>query len=77
MMNQDPIESIEDSEKGKGSPFAQDHLNDSSGGNAGETKICKGYGHLVVVPILDETSIQPMIDMAFSLACPDHGQVVA
>ena len=30
-MNQDPIESIEDSEKGKGSPFAQDHLNDSSG----------------------------------------------
>ncbi len=76
-MNQDPIESIEDSEKGKGSPFAQDHLNDSSGGNAGETKICKGYGHLVVVPILDEISLQPMIDMAFSLACPDHGQVVA
>ncbi|GAG94525.1 unnamed protein product, partial [marine sediment metagenome] len=52
-MNQDPIESIDDSDPGKGSPIAQDHLTDSSGGNAGKTKICKGYGHLVVVPILD------------------------
>jgi uncharacterized hydrophobic protein (TIGR00271 family) len=76
-MNQESIESIEDSEPGKGSPFAQDHLTDSSGANAGETKSCKGYGHLVVVPILDETDFQPLIDLAFSLACPDHGQVVA
>jgi uncharacterized hydrophobic protein (TIGR00271 family) len=77
MMNQDPIETREDSDPGKGSQFAQDHLTDSSGGNAGETKRCKGYGHLIVVPILDEISLQPMIDLAFSLACPDHGQVVA
>jgi uncharacterized hydrophobic protein (TIGR00271 family) len=77
MMNQDPIEALDDSDPGKGDQFSQDHLTDSSGGNAGETKICKGYGHLVAVPILDETSLQPMIDMAFSLACPDHGQVVA
>jgi uncharacterized hydrophobic protein (TIGR00271 family) len=76
-MNQESIESIEDSEPGKGSPFAQDHLTDSSGGNTGDTKSCKGYGHLVVVPILDETDFQPLIDLAFSLACPDHGQVVA
>ena len=76
-MNQDPFESMEDSETEEGSPFGQDHLTDSSGGYPGEKKKCKGYGHLVAVPILDETSLQPMIDMAFSLACPDHGQVVA
>ena len=32
---------------------------------------------MVVVPILDETSMQPLIDLAFSLACPGHGRVVA
>ena len=40
------------------------------------TEGCKGYGHMVVVPILNETHILPLIDLALSLACPDHGQVV-
>jgi uncharacterized hydrophobic protein (TIGR00271 family) len=40
------------------------------------TEGCKGYGHLVVVPILNETHILPLIDLALSLACPDHGRVV-
>jgi uncharacterized hydrophobic protein (TIGR00271 family) len=43
----------------------------------GETERCKGYGHLVVVPITDETSMKPPLELACSLACPDHGRVMA
>jgi len=76
-MKENPINPMEDSETGNGAPMIQDRLPDSDGGKGSETKKCKGYGHLVVVPILDETSMLPLIDMAFSLACPGHGQVVA
>jgi uncharacterized hydrophobic protein (TIGR00271 family) len=30
-----------------------------------------------VVPLLDESSIQPLIELALSLTCPEHGMVVA
>ena len=42
----------------------------------GQTERCVGYGPLVVVPILNETHILPLINLALSLACPDHGRVV-
>jgi uncharacterized hydrophobic protein (TIGR00271 family) len=77
MMKEEPNEPLVGSETDNGDSMTTDRLPDSNGGDPGETKKCKGYGHLVVVPILDETSMQPLIDLAFSLACPDHGRVVA
>ena len=44
---------------------------------ADENKGCKGYGHLIVVPIPLETKMQPLIELGRSLACPKDGLVVA
>jgi nucleotide-binding universal stress UspA family protein len=76
-MNEEPITPLEDAEMGNRGSMNQDRPPDSGGENADQTKNCKGYGHLVVVPILDETRMLPLIDLATSLACPDHGRVVA
>jgi nucleotide-binding universal stress UspA family protein len=77
MMNEAPNDPIGEVNPEDKAPSVQEELPGSVAENGDESKKCKGYGHLVVVPILDETSLQPLIDMAFSLACPDHGQVVA
>jgi uncharacterized hydrophobic protein (TIGR00271 family) len=57
--------------------MTQERVPDAGEGQSGETEKSKGYGHTVVVPISDRTSMQPLIDLALSLACPDHGRVVA
>jgi uncharacterized hydrophobic protein (TIGR00271 family) len=56
---------------------AQDRPANADEGKVGESKGCEGYGHLVVVPLPPETSMQPLINLALSLACPDDGRVVA
>jgi uncharacterized hydrophobic protein (TIGR00271 family) len=60
-----------------GGMMAQERAPDASDGQTGETEKCKGYGHTVVVPVSNETGMQPLIDLALSLACPDHGRVLA
>ena len=50
---------------------------EAGNGQTGGTKECKGYGHLVVVPIPIDTSMEPIIDLALSLACPKDGRVLA
>ena len=45
--------------------------------HTGQSRKCVGYGHHVVVPIPIKTDLQPLISLALSLACPDHGRVVA
>jgi uncharacterized hydrophobic protein (TIGR00271 family) len=57
--------------------MTQEQPPESNKGKAVPIENCEAYGHLVVVPILDETSVQPLINLALSLACPDHGEVVA
>jgi hypothetical protein len=49
----------------------------ASAGQTSKAKQCEGCGHLVVVPIPDETGLQALVDLALSLACPDHGRVAA
>ena len=77
MDKEEPVERLEDEDTENRGSTVWERLLDSVGEQTDEAKKCKGYGHLVVVPILDETSMTPMIDLAFSLACPEHGHVVA
>jgi uncharacterized hydrophobic protein (TIGR00271 family) len=55
----------------------QDRPANASEGQTAQRKGCEGYGRLVVVPIPDAASMQPLIDLAISLACPDDGLVAA
>jgi uncharacterized hydrophobic protein (TIGR00271 family) len=71
-MKENQTESSENEER-----TAQDRPTDTGEGQVQQLKGCEGFGHLVVVPIPLETSLQPLIDLALSFACPKDGRVVA
>jgi uncharacterized hydrophobic protein (TIGR00271 family) len=76
-MKEDQMEPSEESTIGNEVLATRERRPVAGNGQTGETMECKGYGHLVVVPIPLETSMQPLIDLALSLACPKDGRVMA
>jgi uncharacterized hydrophobic protein (TIGR00271 family) len=76
-MSKDHMEPSEKSVSGNEVLATQERRPGVGNGQTGAMKGCKGYGHLVVVPIPPETSMRPLIDLGLSLACPDDGRVLA